>query len=122
MASTARSQDAGTARAGRVLAALCSAQFIVVLDATIVTVALPVVRSDLGFRTSTLTWVVTAYTVVFAGLLVLAARLGDRYGHRRLLLAGLLVFAAGSLLCGLAWDATVLVGARALQGVGAAAV
>jgi MFS family permease len=83
---------------------------------------LPVVRRDLGFSTSTLTWVVTAYTVVFAGLLVLAARLGDRYGHRRLLEAGLVLFAAGSLLCGLAWGPAVLVGARALQGVGAAAV
>lgn len=109
-------------RSGLVLAVLCSAQFVVVLDATIVTVALPAVRRDLGFSTSALTWVVTAYTVVFAGLLVLAARLGDHLGHRRMLRVGLMVFAAGSLLCGLAWHPVALVGGRAVQGVGAAAV
>src|ERR687886_95748 len=104
-----------------VLAVLCAAQFVVVLDVTIVAVALPAIQRDLGFSAAGLQWVVTAYTLVFAGLLIAAGRAADLHGRRRAFMAGLGLFAAASLACGLARSPGVLVAARAVQGLGAAA-
>lgn len=110
------------ARPGAVLGLLCTAQFMVVLDVTIVAIALPRVQADLGFTTTGLAWVVTAYTLSFGGLLIVAGRAGDLFGHRRLFAAGLAVFGAASLVCGLAWSPAALIGARVVQGLGAAIV
>ena len=113
--------DARTpARRTALLAALCSAQFLVVLDITAVNVALPSLRADLGMGAAHLHWVVSGYAVSFGGLLLLAGRLADLRGRRRAFVAGLSVFGAASLLCALAGDATVMLASRALQGVGAA--
>ena len=92
------------------------------LDVTIVGVALPSIRDDLGFTESSLAWVVNAYLIVFGGFLLLAGRLGDLYGHRRLFLIGIGLFTAASLACGLASTQFMLVGARAVQGLGGAIV
>jgi MFS family permease len=105
-----------------VVALLCVAQFVVVLDATIVAIALPAVQADLGLPTSTLGWVITAYTLTFGGCLLAAGRLADRVGRRRAFAAGLAVFGAASLACGLASSGAALLAGRALQGVGAALV
>jgi EmrB/QacA subfamily drug resistance transporter len=94
----------------------------IVLDVTIVGVALPSIRDDLGFSESSLAWVVNAYLIAFGGFLLLAGRLGDLYGHRRLFLAGIGLFTTASLGCGLATSQAMLVGARAVQGVGGAIV
>jgi MFS transporter, DHA2 family, methylenomycin A resistance protein len=102
------------------LLAICLGYFMVIVDATIVNVALPSVRRDLGGGVSGLQWVVDAYTIVFAGLLLTAGSLGDRLGARRVLDAGLVVFTAASVACAAAPSVAVLVGARAAQGVGAA--
>jgi EmrB/QacA subfamily drug resistance transporter len=102
------------------LALLVTAQFMVVLDTAIVNVALPAIKSDLGFSAASLQWVVSAYAVVFGGTLLLGGRLGDLVGRRRLFVAGLLLFAASSLACGLAWSAGSLVAFRAIQGLGGA--
>ncbi len=109
-------------RPSRVTALLCTAQFMVVLDVTIVAIALPRVQRELGFSVTGLQWVISAYTLAFGGLLLLAGRAGDLYGHRRLLVAGLGTFGLSSLACGLAWSAAALVAARVVQGVGAALV
>ena len=93
----------------------------IVLDVTVVNVALPSIQDDLGFSQSSLAWVVNAYLISFGGLLLLAGRLGDLLGRRsRMFLAGLAVFTVASLLCGVAQSQEVLVGARFLQGVGGA--
>jgi MFS family permease len=105
-----------------VLALLCTVQFVVVLDVTIVAIALPAVRRSLGFGTESLQWVVSAYTLTFGGLLVAAGRAADLYGRRRLFRAGLLVFGGASLACAVAPSAPALVAARAVQGAGAAVV
>ena len=110
------------ARPWLVLVLVCLAQFMVVLDATIVNVALPSIQSDLHFSASSLQWVVNAYTLVFGGFLLLGGRAADLLGRRRLFLAGVILFAAASLLCGLATSSGWLIGARALQGLGAALV
>ncbi|PZS08033.1 MAG: MFS transporter [Solirubrobacterales bacterium] len=102
------------------LLAICLGYFMVILDATIVNVALPAVGRDLGGGVSALQWVVDAYTVVFAGLLLSAGSLGDRTGSRRVFGAGLTLFTLASAACGLAPSVPVLVAARAAQGVGAA--
>ncbi len=107
-------------RRAALLAALCSAQFLVVLDITAVNVALPSLRADLGMGAANLHWVVSGYAVSFGGLLLLAGRLADMRGRRRAFVAGLSVFGAGSLMCALAGDAAVLLAARAVQGIGAA--
>jgi MFS family permease len=99
---------------------LCSVQFVVVLDATIVTTALPAIRSSLGFGDSGLTWVVTAYTLVFGALLVPAGRVADLLGPRRALVTGLGIFVTASAACAAAWTPAALVAARAVQGLGAA--
>jgi EmrB/QacA subfamily drug resistance transporter len=103
------------------LVLLCMASFIAVVDTTIVSIALPSIRHSLGFSTSSLQWVLNAYALTFGGLLLLLGRVGDLYGRRRLFTTGLMVFGAGSLLCGLSWDPGSLIVGRFLQGVGAAA-
>jgi MFS family permease len=105
-----------------VLVLLCVAQFMVVLDVTIVAVALPSIRRDLGMDAATLQWVLTAYALAFGGLLVPAGRAADRLGRRRLFIVGLALFTAASLACGLARSGAVLVAGRAVQGAGAALV
>src|SRR5712691_8737068 len=102
------------------LIVLCAGMLMIVLDATIVNVALPSIRSDLGFTQSSLAWVVNAYLIAFGGVLLLAGRLGDLLGRRRVFLAGLAVFTAASLLCGLSIRPEMLVAARFVQGVGGA--
>ena len=99
---------------------LCAAQFLVVLDVTIVAVALPAIRDSLAMSPENLQWVVSAYTLTFGGLLIAAGRLGDVLGRRRLFTAGLVTFGAASLACALAPSAPALVAARAIQGAGAA--
>ncbi|HLM26609.1 MAG TPA: MFS transporter [Thermoleophilaceae bacterium] len=99
---------------------LCTGMLMIVLDVTVVNVALPSIQDDLGFSQSSLAWVVNAYLISFGGLLLLAGRLGDLMGRSRMFLAGLAVFTVASLLCGLAQSQEVLVAARFLQGVGGA--
>src|SRR3954452_25472936 len=103
------------------LAVVCLAQLMIVLDVTIVNVALPSIQHDLGCSQGSLTWVVNAFLVTFGRLLLLAGRLGDLVGRRRVFLAGLVTFPVASLLCGVAPTQGTLIGARVLQGVGAAA-
>src|SRR5437660_7534528 len=103
------------------LAVVCMAQLMIVLDVTIVNVALPSIQHDLHFSQANLTWVVNAFLVSFGSLLLLAGRLGDLIGRRRVFLAGLVIFTAASLLCGLAPSDAVLIAARFVQGIGAAA-
>ncbi|MFC0627163.1 MFS transporter [Kribbella deserti] len=103
-----------------VLALLCVAQFVVVLDTTIVAVALPATGADLGGDAAQLQWVVTSYTVAFSGLLVFGGRIADVAGRRRCFIAGLMIFAAASLVCGLSPNLGTLIVARAFQGAGAA--
>jgi EmrB/QacA subfamily drug resistance transporter len=105
-----------------VLVIICLAQFMVVLDATIVNVALPHIQSSLGFTEASLQWVINAYTLVFAGFLLLGGRAGDLLGRKRLFLIGLVIFTAASLLDGLATTSGELIGFRALQGLGAALI
>src|SRR5512133_2973326 len=102
------------------LALLCGAFFMVILDAAIVTVALPSIEKTLDFSAQGLQWVVSAYALTFAGLLLLGGRAAAPPGRRRLFMVGVVVFTAASLLCGLAWSDTALIGARAFQGIGAA--
>jgi EmrB/QacA subfamily drug resistance transporter len=102
------------------LALLCGAFFMVILDAAIVTVALPSIEEDLGFSAQGLQWVVSAYALTFAGLLLLGGRAADLLGRRRVFMVGLLLFTGASLLCGLSWSDAALIGARAFQGIGAA--
>ncbi|HXF20314.1 MAG TPA: MFS transporter, partial [Streptosporangiaceae bacterium] len=90
------------------------------IDATVVGIALPVIGRDFHSSLSSLQWVVTAYTLTLAGLLLFAGAVGDKYGRRRVFLIGVIWFAVASVLCGIAPDAPVLIAARALQGVGAA--
>src|SRR6476619_1962539 len=104
------------------LALLGVVQFMVVLDIAIVNVALPSIQLDLDVSQSNLQWVISAYALVFGGFLLLGGRTADVLGRRRVLMAGLVLFALGSLLCGLAWSETSLIGARAIQGLGAATV
>ena len=99
---------------------LCAGMLMIVLDVTIVNVALPSIQDDLGFSSASLAWVVNAYLITFGGLLLLAGRLGDLLGRRSVFLAGLGVFSVGSLLCGIAESQQMLIGARFLQGIGGA--
>ena len=103
------------------LIVVCLAQLMIVLDVTIVNVALPSIQHDLHFSQANLTWVVNAFLVTFGSLLLLAGRLGDLAGRKRVFLAGLVTFTVASLLCGIAPSQGALIGARFLQGVGAAA-
>ncbi|GGH56750.1 MFS transporter [Comamonas phosphati] len=104
------------------LIVLCLGELMIVLDSTIVNVALPSIRADLGFTETSLVWVVNAYMLTFGGCLLLGGRLGDLYGHRRVFLAGLAFFTLASLACGLARTQMLLVTARAIQGLGGAVV
>ena len=104
------------------LALLCVVQFMVVLDIAIVNVALPSIKTDLGFSQADLQWVISAYALVFGGFLLLGGRAADMVGRRRIFLSGLVVFTSASLLAGLAWSDGSLIGARALQGLGAAII
>jgi EmrB/QacA subfamily drug resistance transporter len=104
------------------LMVLCLGVLMIVLDTTIVNVALPSIRTDLGFTETSLVWVVNAYMLTFGGFLLLGGRLGDLYGHRKLFLAGIVLFTLASLACGLAQSRAMLVVARAVQGLGGAVV
>src|ERR1044072_378193 len=99
---------------------LCAGALMIVLDVTIVNVALPSMQDDLGFSQSSLAWVVNAYLIAFGGLLLLAGRLGDLIGPRRVFLIGLATFTGASLLCALADSQGLLIGARFVQGAGGA--
>ncbi|HEY1288049.1 MAG TPA: MFS transporter [Burkholderiales bacterium] len=101
---------------------LCAGELMIVLDTTIVNVALPSIQGSLGFTDSALVWVVNAYMLTYGGFLLLGGRLGDLYGKRRLFLAGITLFTAASLVCGVAASQAVLVAARAIQGLGGAVV
>jgi EmrB/QacA subfamily drug resistance transporter len=110
------------ARKGPILALTCLAQFMVILDVSVVNVALPSIRADLHFSAADLQWVVNAYTLTFAGFLLLGGRAADLLGHRRVFVAGLLLFAGASLVGGLSSSQSMLIGARAVQGLGGAVV
>src|SRR5260221_5282637 len=99
---------------------LCAGSLMIVLDTTIVNVALPSIQTDLGFSETSLAWVVNAYLLTFGGFLLLGGRLGDLYGHRRLFLAGITLFTLASLGCGISTAKGELVAARAVQGLGGA--
>lgn len=101
---------------------LCAGVLMIVLDTTIVNVALPSIRSDLGFSETSLVWVVNAYMLTFGGFLLLGGRLGDLYGHRKLLLLGIALFTLASATCGLSNTQALLIAARAVQGLGGAVV
>ena len=103
-----------------ILVLVCIAQFMVILDATVVNVALPSIQNDLGLSEANLQWIVNAYALVFGGFLLLGGRAGDLLGRKRLFLAGVVVFTVASLLNGLATSSTWLISTRALQGLGAA--
>lgn len=109
-------------RARLVLFVLCAAQFMVALDFSVLNVALPVLGKDLGLSTTGLQWAVTAFALPSGGFLLLFGRIADLYGRRRLFLIGLTLFGAASLLATLAWDPASFLAARALQGLGAAAI
>src|SRR5438034_8641749 len=105
-----------------VLVLVCLAQFMVILDATIVNVALPSIQSDLGLSEANLQWVINAYTLVFGGFLLLGGRAGDLMGRKRLFLIGLVIFTVASFLNGISSTSGMLIGFRALQGLGAALI
>ena len=102
------------------LAILCSATLMIILDGTIVTVALPTIQADLGFSPAGLSWVMNSYLIAFGGLLLLSGRLGDLLGRKRVFLSGLALFTLASLACGLAVSPAMLVAARFIQGIGGA--
>src|SRR5262245_22283322 len=99
---------------------LCTGMLMIVLDVTIVNVALPSIQDDLGFSQSNLAWVINAYMIPFGGLLLLAGRLGDLAGQRRMFLLGLAIFTGASLLCAVSLSQEMLIGARFIQGIGGA--
>jgi EmrB/QacA subfamily drug resistance transporter len=124
---TTNSKEAGgmspitdTRRRWLALYVLCLASLMIVLDVTIVGVALPSIRQDLGFSETSLAWVVNGYLLTYGGFLLLGGRLGDLFGHRRLFIAGISVFTVASLACGLATTQWFLVAARSVQGIGGA--
>jgi EmrB/QacA subfamily drug resistance transporter len=114
------STDRGDRARWLALYVLCAGFLMIILDSAIVNVALPAIQSDLGFSQANLAWVVNAYLIAFGGLLLLAGRIGDLIGRRRMFMAGLAIFTAASLFCGLAQTEGMLIGARFLQGVGGA--
>ncbi|GGM98196.1 MFS transporter [Streptomyces fuscichromogenes] len=116
----ARKPTGGPAHATLILTIICISYFMVILDNSIVFTGLPQIRSDMGFSETGLSWITDAYVLVFGGLLLLGARAGDLFGHRRVFLFSLVVFSLTSLLVGAAQTQWWLIGARALQGVGAA--
>src|ERR1700690_610688 len=102
------------------LVVVCLAQLMIVLDTTIVNVALPSIQRDLHFSQGNLTWVINAFLITFGSLLLLAGRLGDLIGRKRVFLAGVVVFTAASALCGFAPSQGLLIAARFIQGIGGA--
>jgi EmrB/QacA subfamily drug resistance transporter len=106
----------------KALTVVCAAFFMTILDVSIVNVALPSIGKSLHFSSNDLQWVITAYAITYGGFLLLAGRLADLFGRRRVFLIGVVIFTVASLLCGLAWSEGVLIAARALQGVGAAVI
>jgi EmrB/QacA subfamily drug resistance transporter len=119
-ASLSSSSSTGDRRRWLALGVVCLAQLMIVLDTTIVNVALPAIQRELHFTQGDLTWVVNAFLVTFGSFLLLAGRLGDLFGRKRVFLAGVALFTAASALCGLASGQGMLIGARFLQGIGAA--
>jgi MFS family permease len=109
-------------RSDALLVLICLAQFMVILDVSIVNVALPSIKSSLGFSDTGLQWVVNAYTLTFAGFLMLGGRACDIFGRREVFLAGTAMFAIASLACAVAESQSLLLGARALQGLGGATI
>src|SRR5947209_19269736 len=105
-----------------VLAVVAVAQFMVILDSTVVNVALPTIKTDLGFSEQSLSWILNAYALVFGGFLLLGGRAADRLGRRRLFMAGIALFSGASLVCGLAQSEAMLLASRAAQGLGGAMV
>src|SRR5262249_28265904 len=121
--STPRGQDATSLSSRRgvaILILLCLVQFMDVLDASILNIALPSIKPDLGFTQESLQWVVNGYILTYGGFLLLGGRVADLLGRRRVLVTGLVVFAGSSLIGGLAQTESLLIGARFAQGVGAA--
>jgi EmrB/QacA subfamily drug resistance transporter len=116
------SRSASRVNPNAVLAVVAVAQFMVILDATVVNVALPTIRTHLGFSEQSLSWVLNAYTLMFGGFLLLGGRAADRLGRRRLFAAGIALFAGASLICGLAQSEGMLLVARGAQGLGGAMV
>src|SRR5438874_9807339 len=106
----------------KALTVVCAAFFMTILDVSIVNVALPSIGKSLDFSRDDLQWVITAYAITYGGFLLLAGRLADLFGRRRVFLIGVVIFTVASLLCGLAWSEGVLIASRALQGVGAAVI
>jgi EmrB/QacA subfamily drug resistance transporter len=119
-ADPAAAQPSWDRRKWYILAAICVAQFMVVLDIAVVNVALPSIRTDLHFTNESLQWVLTAYAILFGGFLLLGGRLADRFGRRLIFMTGLCIFAGASLMCGLAWSEASLITFRAIQGFGGA--
>ena len=117
---TPASADPPARSRAKALAVLCAMQLMIILDGTVVTVALPTIQKDLGFSQAGLAWVMNSYLIAFAGLLLLAGRIGDLIGSKRVFLAGLSLFTAASLICGLATSSELLIAGRFLQGVGGA--
>ena len=106
----------------KALTVVCAAFFMTILDVSIVNVALPSIAKALDFSRDNLQWVITAYAITYGGLLLLAGRLADLYGRRRVFMIGVVIFSVASLFCGLAWSEGVLIASRAVQGVGAAVI
>src|SRR3954447_19287606 len=119
-ASLPSSSSSSERRRWLALGVVCLAQLMIVLDTTIVNVALPDIQRELDFTQGNLTWVINAFLVTFGSFLLLAGRLGDLFGRKRVFLSGVTLFTAASALCGLAADQGMLIGARFVQGVGAA--
>src|SRR5215471_13528046 len=118
--SSSRSGPVVSGRRWLALVVLCTGVLMIILDQTIVNVALPSIQGDLGFSQSGLAWVVNAYLIAFGGILLLAGRLGDLVGRKRIFITGLAVFTAASLLCGVSGSQGLLIAARFVQGVGGA--
>ena len=119
-ARSAGTRSAWDRRKWYILAAICVAQFMVVLDVAVVNVALPSIRNDLHFSVESLQWVLSAYAIFFGGFLLLGGRLADVFGRRRLFMTGLVLFAGASLACGLSWNEASLITFRCIQGLGGA--
>jgi MFS family permease len=106
----------------KALAVVCAAFFMTILDVSIVNVALPSIGKSLHFTEANLQWVITAYAITYGGFLLLAGRIADLFGRRRVFVVGVIVFSIASLFCGLAWSEAVLIAFRAVQGFGAAVI
>ncbi|HEX3391779.1 MAG TPA: MFS transporter, partial [Solirubrobacteraceae bacterium] len=120
IATTSDSERKRERRRWIALAVLCLGQLMMVLDATIVNVALPSIQRDLHFSQGNLTWVIDAYLITFGGFLLLAGRMGDLVGRKKVFLSGLVLFTAASIFCGLATSQAMLIGGRFVQGIGGA--